>query len=366
MNNLSDFRHLLDPPYFRVCFAVITAFLICFFTIPSIIRLSKQKGLLYMPNERSSHEVPVPRLGGIGIFLAIMVATLVFMQVSDLQSIQFVIAGMVVIFILGLRDDLNSLSPWVKLVAEVIACLLVIIPGHVYFTNIFGFLGFTLIYQWVGIPLTLFVMIVLINSFNLVDGIDGLAGGVGITIFVTFGAFFFYNGHYSDAILAAGGTGALIAFLWYNVFSKKNKIFMGDGGALMLGFIFSYFVIHFNELNAANHIPYRMVSAPAVAMGIMALPLFDTLRVFFIRTLRRQSPFHADKQHIHHILLGLGMTHGQAALALVGFNLICITIAFGLDKYTNSVLKLMLILFMFNMIAIEVLNQLMFYKKGKG
>src|SRR5512138_98356 len=250
MSILGEIRAaVFDPPLLRVAYGALTAFIIVWFAVPVIIRTSRLKGVLYEPNGRSSHSEPVPRLGGIAIFFGIAVASLIFMQFEQLMRLQYVIAGMVIIFLVGIKDDLSSLRPWYKLAGQVVACLAVILPGRTLFTTVHGFIGFSTIDPVAGVFLTLFVMIVIINSFNLIDGIDGLAAGIGIVVFASFGTWFYLSGHYEVLVVVSSGIGALLAFLWYNVFTKKNKIFMGDSGSLILGFIAAFFVIPFNEYN---------------------------------------------------------------------------------------------------------------------
>jgi UDP-GlcNAc:undecaprenyl-phosphate GlcNAc-1-phosphate transferase len=366
MSVLGELRAaVFDPPMLRVAYGALTAFVIVWLSIPVIIRTSRLKGVLYEPNHRSSHSGAVPRLGGVAIFAGIAVASLIFMQFEQLMRLQYVMAGILILFLVGIKDDLSCLSPWYKLAGEVAACLAVILPGRILFTTVHGFIGFSTIHPVVGVLLTLFVMIVIINSFNLIDGIDGLAAGVGIVVFASFGVWFFLSGHYEVLVIAAAGIGALLAFLWYNVFSRKHKIFMGDSGSLVLGFIASFFVILFNEYNRDWTVPYHIWAAPAVAMGILVLPLFDTLRVFFIRTLRSQSPFHADRQHLHHMLLELGLSHGRATAILVGFNILFVIVTFLLSTVVFSVLKLILILLIGCIVLSEILNQLLIRKLKK-
>jgi UDP-GlcNAc:undecaprenyl-phosphate/decaprenyl-phosphate GlcNAc-1-phosphate transferase len=356
---------LLEPPYFRLLFAAVTAFLIAWFSIPSIIKTSRQKGLLYTANERSSHSGAVPALGGIAIFAAVGISGLLFLQIGNIKGMQYVLAGMIIVFLIGIKDDVSGLSAWIKLGGQIIACLAVILPGNLILTSLHGFMTVGEIMPDLGALLTLFVMIVIINSFNLIDGIDGLAGGIGILVFLTFGVWFYLAGHYEVAILAAAGVGALIAFLYFNVFGVGNKIFMGDGGSLMLGFMVAFFTILFNELNKNPQIPYHVYSAPSVSMGILVLPLYDTIRVFVIRALKGQSPFSADRSHVHHILIDIGLSHGKATIVLILFNIACIAFVFVLSAAGISVIKMMTILLLICFAGGETLNQVMLRKKRK-
>lgn len=350
--------HLLDPPYLRMVFSFLGAFLIVWFSIPSIIRTSRQKGLLYIPNERSSHAGAVPDLGGIALFAGIVIPTLVFLYSGNLRGIQFVIAGIIIIFMVGIKDDVSGLTPWAKLIGQIIACLVLILPGNLILTNLHGFLTIGPIQPEFGTILTLFVMIVIINSINLIDGIDGLAGGLSLVVFLTYGIWFYLAGQYVLAIISAACIGSLIAFLYFNVFGKEHQIFMGDAGSLVLGFIIAFFSILFNQLNIDPNIPNHVTSAPSVSMAILVIPLYDTIRIFVLRLLKGQSPFTPDHSHVHHILIGLSLSHRMAALVLILFNIGCIILAFCLSKLGVSVIKMVLILLLLCFAGAESLHQL--------
>ncbi len=367
MNTLWDLTgNLLAPPYLRLVFAALVAFFIAILSIPSIIRTSMQKGLLYAANERSSHSGEVPALGGIAIFSAIGISILLLMRIANVQGLQYVMAGIIIVFLIGIKDDISGLSAWIKLGGQIIACLAVILPGNLFLTSLHGFLTVGDIPPDLGALLTLFVMIVIINSFNLIDGIDGLAGGIGILAFTTYGIWFYLAGHYEIAIIAAAGIGALAAFLWFNLYGEQNKIFMGDGGSLVLGFIIAFFTILFNELNKNPQTNYFVYSAPSVSMGIIAVPLYDTLRVFTLRILKGQSPFTPDRSHVHHILLDIGLSHTRAALVLFLFNLLCVILVFILSAAGISVIKMIAILLLVCFAGGETLNQVMLRKKRKN
>ena len=366
MNNFWELGGmLLDPPYLRLVFSAAAAFLIAWFSIPSIISTSRQKGLLYDANDRSSHTGSVPALGGIALFAAIGISSLLFIYLGSLQGLQYVLAGIIIVFLVGIKDDVSGLSAWIKLGGQVIACLAVILPGNLVLSSLHGFLTVGDIQPEFGTLLTLFVMIVIINSFNLIDGIDGLAGGISILVFATYGIWFYLTGHYEVAIVSAAGVGALAAFLYFNVFGRGNKIFMGDGGSLILGFIIAFFTILFNELNKNPQIPYHVYSAPSVSMGILVIPLYDTIRVFVMRAMKGQSPFTPDRSHVHHILIDIGLSHRKAAFVLILFNAFCIGLAFALSAMHISVIKMLTILLILCFAAGETLHQVMLRKTPK-
>jgi UDP-N-acetylmuramyl pentapeptide phosphotransferase/UDP-N-acetylglucosamine-1-phosphate transferase len=234
-----------------------------------------------------------------------------------------------------------------KFIGQLIAVLIIVGLGDLRITDFHGFFGLQPDY-FVSILFTTVLMVFLINGFNLIDGVDGLAAITGIIVTISFSFWFLINGEYLIPILGAMLVGALSAFLYYNVFSRRQKIFMGDTGSLIIGLIIAIIAIRFMEFNAIKNrvfLTYSMTSAPAVAMGIMIIPIIDTIRVFFRRIIRGQSPFIADKTHIHHRLLTLGLSHLQVAASLGLINIIFVLASYLLRDFG------MLWLLIFNLTA---------------
>ena len=221
-----------------------------------------------------------------------------------------------IIFFSGFKDDIIGITPFKKLLAQLMAVIITIVFGRILLTNLHGFLGIDALNYHIGIVFTIITIIGITNCFNLMDGIDGLSASLGILGSLTFGTWFYLVGEYNWAIMSAAMAGALLAFFFFNVYGKKNKIFMGDTGALLMGFILAVMAIKFNEFNISLKGPWAIRAAPAVSIGIMMIPIFDTLRVFLTRILKNKYPFSPDKTHIHHYLLRLGLTHFQSTLIL--------------------------------------------------
>lgn len=289
-------------------------------TIPTVINVCRQLKLFAIPNGRSSTIYKTPTLGGIAIFLGFIMGLTLTRNGYILPGLTFIIAGVMIMFFVGLKDDIVSLSATKKLLAQLMVAAILIFLGHFRFTSLHGFLGIETIPMIPSVLLTGFVFIVFINAFNLIDGIDGLAAGLSIFSAACFGTWFFLSGHSEYAILSFSLVGALMGFFFYNVYGKRNKIFMGDTGSLTLGTIMAVLVIQFNEFNIDPNVPYAIHSAPAVSFGLLIYPLLDTLRVFAIRILQGKSPFYADKNHTHHRLLTLGMNHQVATYTILFIN----------------------------------------------
>jgi UDP-N-acetylmuramyl pentapeptide phosphotransferase/UDP-N-acetylglucosamine-1-phosphate transferase len=211
-----------------------------------------------------------------------------------------------------------------KLIGELVGIAAMIFFGNFRLTNLHGFFGVHEISYLASILLTFFVTVVIINAINLIDGIDGLAAGVGMLVSLFFGIYFTLTGNEQLSVVAFSLLGALVPFFIYNVFAKRGKIFMGDAGALVLGVVLAALTISFNEVNILKTLPYHIVNVPMVSICILVLPMFDTIRVFTIRIFNKKSPFSPDKNHLHHMFLALGYNHKQATGILLLINIVYI------------------------------------------
>lgn len=305
----------------------ITSLVLTFVIIPSLITVAKVKNLYDDPNDRSSHSTAVPTLGGVAFYVAIVFSMSFWSNFSAEPVLQYVIAAMTIVTFIGLKDDLLGLEPFHKLMGQLFAAMVIVIWGGVRVTSLYGIFGVGELPYIISVIFTIFTILVIINSFNLIDGINGLSSSIGIVSALSFGIWFYMIDDSSQmALLAFTLVGALVAFLRFNL--TPAKIFMGDTGSLLVGVIMSVLAINFIELNGTLSGPYIYQSAPALAMGIIAYPLFDLLRSFSIRIARGHSPFKPDRNHIHHLLLDNGLSHGASTFIIVLFNVILISIIF--------------------------------------
>ena len=339
---------------YDVILSFITAFAVTYFAIPSIINIARVKGLCDEPGERRSHTVSTPSLGGIGIFAGLLFSVVLWTPFYLFNDLQYIIAAFVIIFFVGMNDDIIELSPRKKLIAELVAAGILIFKANVKITSLYGLFGVGTLPMWVSAPLSIFTIIVIINAFNLIDGINGLSGSIGVLISLTLGTWFILIDRFELSVIAYSLAGALIAFLKYNY--TPAKIFMGDTGSLLVGMGCSILTLKFIELHQLipEH-PYAFDAVPAVAIGILILPLYDTLRVFTMRIIRGRSPLSPDRNHIHHLLIDFGYTHMQATYVLVLVNVAFILMVFSLQGI-GTINLLLLTLF----IAIG-LSSLLFY-----
>ncbi|HOK52024.1 MAG TPA: MraY family glycosyltransferase [Bacteroidales bacterium] len=344
-----------------ILLSFLTAFFIVLTSIPTIVKVAHAKRLTDEPGKRKSHSTSVPTLGGIAIFTGILIPFTLYTYFFRHFEFQYIIAASLILFFVGVKDDILVTAPLKKLMGQVIASLIIIVMGDFRFTSLHGFYGIYHIPYWASIGLTLFVFLAIINGFNLIDGIDGLASGVGIVATLFFGTWFFLAGSIAYAILAAAVMGSLLTFFGFNVFGRKNKIFMGDTGSLIIGLFMAVFAVKFNEMNTNPDIPYFIHAAPAVSFGILIVPLFDTLRVMIIRLVKGRSLFKPDKNHVHHKLLSMGFSHFQSTLLIITANVIIGLTVVYLNHW--GIIDLGMLIFIMAIIF-SVLPEIVFFVKS--
>ncbi|MBI5914960.1 MAG: undecaprenyl/decaprenyl-phosphate alpha-N-acetylglucosaminyl 1-phosphate transferase [Bacteroidetes bacterium] len=330
---------------YDVIISFITAFTLTYFVIPPIIRVAIKKRLYDEPDERRSHAVRTPRLGGVAIFAGSIFSIMLWTPFAQYGGdLQYVLCAFILIFLVGVKDDIASISPTKKLMVEILAAFILFFKAGVKISSLYGIMGIESIGLFWSAVLTIFTIIVIINALNLIDGINGLSGSLTILITGTLGVWFLLIKRYDYAIMALSAAGATAAFLKYNY--SPAQIFMGDTGALLLGLICSILTINFIEFNSGleDLHPFKINAAPGVAIGILILPLFDTLRVFGTRILRGRHPLQPDRTHIHHLLLDSGLSHTQATAVLVAVNVFFIMLVFLLQRHTSNALLIILLL----------------------
>ena len=340
---MENYSFILNIFEIRLVFLFLTSFLITYFAIPAIIRVAKMKNLFDEPEDRSSHSFRVPTLGGVSIFAAFIITISLYAKESYVDF-ALLNASMVILFFFGIKDDILVISPIKKLFAQIVSALMISIGSNVRIPQMFDILGFSEIPYWLSIVITVFVIILIINAYNLINGVDGLAASSAIFASVVFGLWFYSNGYLSMTLVSFTLVGSLLAFLRFN-FSKKNKIFMGDTGSMIVGFIVAIQAVEFINFNSGvlKNGGEGWITAPVLAISVLILPLLDTLRVFLIRILNKKSPFSADRNHIHHRLEDLGLPHFVISLVMILANLIIVLLAFHMkDTGTDKFLLLML------------------------
>ncbi|MFD2999952.1 MraY family glycosyltransferase [Pontibacter toksunensis] len=313
------------------------AFLIAMFAVPSIIRVAHLKNILDTPNLRTVHAELTPRLGGLAMFAGFMSALTIFTNLDN--GVQQLLAGCIILFFIGLKDDLITISALKKFSVQLLATGIVMFMADIRITSFQGIFGIGELPIGFSYGFTFLVIIGVTNSINLIDGLDGLAGTLVLIAACTFGLYFYLYGGlaYSNyAAVAFCLIGGVLGFLRYNF--HKATIFMGDTGSLLCGFIVSILAIQFIEMRAE-------IASPSVALGILFVPLFDTLRVSFIRIMKGTSPFIPDKNHVHHRLLAMGFNQIATVLILGAINVVVILFVVSFGSWGNLNILLTLLAF---------------------
>jgi UDP-GlcNAc:undecaprenyl-phosphate/decaprenyl-phosphate GlcNAc-1-phosphate transferase len=315
--------------------ACVTAFLIAFIILPVIIKYSLAKNIGDVPGRRKIHKKVTPSMGGIAIFIGFAISSLIWMDFDQWANMRFILASLLIVFLLGVRDDIVPFRALHKLYGQIVS-VIILLFSSVQINSLYGFLGINELPMLVAYILTGFTIIVITNSFNLIDGLDGLAGSIGLVALTAFGVWFFVAGDFVFALFAFAMVGGILAFLVFNW--EPSEIFMGDTGAMVIGMILAVLAIHFMSVNEALPInnPVKFSATIATAGCFIIIPLCDTLRIIILRTLRGQSPFSPDKSHIHHAIMRLGMSHSQTAIILASVNAFFIAGAYFFRNYSDK------------------------------
>lgn len=287
-----------------------------------VLRIAKLKNIVDNPDARKLQRVPVPILGGIAVFFGMSVALAAAGLIHDVSNLFAMVCVMVIMLYIGTMDDIIGLTPKIRFIIEIIVVLLLIYCNNYSIDNFHGLWGIYAIPRLFAIPLTVFACVGIINAINLIDGVNGLSSGYCIVTCLIFGFAFIITGDVSRASLAILAIGALIPFFFHNVFGKKSKMFIGDGGTLLMGTIMSAFVINAikSDSTIAVFTPDNFGIIP-FTLALLVIPVFDTLRVMTARIIRGTSPFNPDKTHLHHLLLDLHFSHVGTTAAEILFNL---------------------------------------------
>lgn len=352
------------PHIFDVLLSVAISFTITFLAIPAIITVAERKKLFDIPDERKVHRNPIPSLGGLGIFAGFIISCLMAVEFTLAPEFPFFLAAGIVIFFLGLKDDILVISPIKKFIGQVLASFLIVYKGGIQIHSMHGFMGLEgNMPETFSLLLTYFTVLVIINSFNLIDGVDGLAGSLGMMSSLILGIYFLQAGQYPYAVMAFSLAGSVAAFLIFNF--QPAKIFMGDTGSMLIGMINGILVIKFIDTAASPSSSLPLLAPVAIGFSILLIPLLDTLRVFGIRAFHRRSPFSPDRNHIHHLLLDNGFSHRNITLILVSFNALVLLLVYSFRNYGSTSIILSEVGLFFALIALLQFGRRKSVKKNR-
>lgn len=323
-----------------------------------VLRIAILKNIVDNPDARKLQRVPVPVLGGVAVYFGIIVSLVCSGLMFNATTLFAIMGVMSIMLYVGTMDDILSLSPYTRFAIEIIVVLALVYCNHYSLNDFHGLWGIHSIPEWIAVPLTVFACVGIINSINLIDGVNGLSSGYCIVACSIFAGVFIWADDREAASLAMISIGALIPFFCHNVFGKKSKMFIGDGGTLLMGTIISTFVIGTLNTNSplAEKVDPNFGLIP-FTLAVLSIPVFDTLRVMTMRIIRGKSPFSPDKTHLHHLLLDLGFSHIGTTVAEVSANLIIVLIWFIAYRVGASINQQLIIV-----ISLGITSTFIFYK----
>lgn len=350
--------HSFSDFYFYIAIFAL-AFFIVLVTTPSIIFTSIKHQLFDDSDlHRKNHKRNISNLGGVAIFSSFVLSVLLFSAVFNFQQAIFLMISSIILFATGLKDDVYGIGTGTKLILNIIVAAILVFLGGFKLTSFYGVFDIQEMNVLWSSLFSMLLIIFLNNAFNLIDGIDGLAGTIGVLVNMSFGLLFAFGGFNSYAFIAFAISGAICGFLYYNF--SPAKIFMGDTGALIIGMVSVSLAIKFIELNRGiGVIENHFESAPAIAVGILIVPVFDSLRIFFIRIVKGRSPFKGDRNHVHHRLQSVGLSDTAIVVVLGTVNVSMIVFTFLFQQLGNFALISILI------VSSMFLNAFLTYRCGK-
>lgn len=329
---------MATPLCYTIIIPFFTALLLVGWIHPRLVKIALLKNIVDNPDARKLQRTPVPVLGGVAVFFGVVIAIGCMSSVVDCSGLPVVIMAMMAMLYTGTMDDILSLSPGLRFVIEIVVVLLLIFVGGYCIDDFHGLWNIGRFSYWYAVPLTVVAAVGIINAINLVDGVNGLSSGYCIMACLIFGTLFFLAGEAPMTILAAVSVGALIPFFLHNVFGKTSKMFIGDGGTLVMGVVMSVFVIAIlqNGSRVAAYVNPNVGLVP-FTLAILSVPVFDTLRVMSTRILKGTSPFRPDKTHLHHMFIDLGCSHVATTLAILGVNMFVVLCWWALEASGFSI-----------------------------
>lgn len=307
----------------------VVAFMSVLWLHPKMVRIAREKGITDNPDRRKLQREPIPVLGGVAVFFGIVMGLGLSGRLLSGEEVAAVIALLTLMLYTGTMDDIVGLTPRFRFGVEFIASIVLIGVCGYSITDFHGLWGLETIPSWVGLPLTIVATVGIINAINLIDGVDGLSSGYCIMACSVFGVWFFLSGDVMMSVLAASCIGALIPFFLHNVFGKRSKMFIGDGGTLLMGMMMSMYVLRvLDNPQCGSMLPETREGSELglipFTLAVMSIPVFDTVRVMTTRIIRGGSPFSPDKRHLHHAFIEMGFSHFATTLSILGLNMLIV------------------------------------------
>ena len=327
---MSNIEHIIIP--------ALLAFLGTLWIHPKVLKIAILKNIVDNPDARKLQRNPVPVMGGVAVFFGIVIGLCSSKAIFDSANTFMLISAMTIMLYIGTTDDIISLSPGIRFLVEiaVIAWLMYASKSSM---NCFGGLwGIDTIPATASYALTIFAAVGIINAINLIDGVNGLSSGFCFMSSVLFAIFFHITGNQVMTTLAIAAAGAIVPFFLHNVFGQSSKMFIGDGGTLVIGTMMAMFVMNILGANpGCATLAAKGVGLIPFTLAVLSIPVFDTLRVMSTRILHKKSPFHPDKTHLHHMFIDLGFSHIGTTVSILSLNFLIVVAWFASYKLGASI-----------------------------
>lgn len=346
-------------PKILVALPGVAACVIVTLIYPFVLRYAIRHNIVDNPNARKLQRTPVPVFGGVAVFMGVLPAVVITgIFFNDFPTTTVNLCAITVMLAIGVWDDRRDISAIFRFIVEIMIVFLMMLATGCFIDDFHGLWGIHDIPEYVAWPLSIFAGVGIINAINLIDGVNGYSSGYVIVSCLLFAAFFFHCGMITLAGLALIGVGALIPFFLHNVFGGKSKMFIGDGGTLMMGTAIAFFVAYcLSSGSTVKELEARNFGLIAFTLAVLSIPVFDTLRVMSVRMLRHLSPFHPDKTHLHHLFIDMGFSHSGTTMAILSMNITTVLIWFLSWKLGASIN-----LQTYIVVALGILNTFVFYK----
>ena len=312
------------PELLQILFPALIALFCTWWIHPYILKVAITKNIVDNPDALKLQRVPVPVLGGLNVVFGVLTGVMGFNLFGNFYDLFPVFASIIIILIIGLMDDMISLTPRVRFVVEIILVLFLIFTTGYQINDFSGLWGLQEVPLYLSVPLTVVASVGIINAINLIDGVDGYSSGYSIVSCALFGIMFYALDNVRMVTLAAIVATSLVPFFFHNVFGKHSKMFIGDAGTLSLGIVFSMFVATILSVTPGGKPVDPNMGLVPFTLAVLCVPVFDTLRVMSARICRGKSPFHPDKTHLHHLFIELGFSHIGTTISIITANLLVV------------------------------------------
>lgn len=310
-----------------IAILTLMAFMLTWIIFPLTLHMARKYNIVDMPDARKLQKTPIPVLGGVAVAIGMFIPLICAASYFSFENLWYVVGAMFVLVVIGVTDDIKNLPAWLRFTIEIILMWLLVWCTNTMIDDLHGLWGLCHISVMVSLPLSIVAGVGIINSINLIDGVDGYSSGYGIIANILFAIFFFHLHEDLLALFSLVSVAALIPFFCHNVFGKTSKMFLGDGGSLLIGMVMAYDVFCIlSKFTRGDLFEGRGFGFVAFAVSVLCVPVFDTLRVMFTRICHGISPFTPDKTHFHHLFIDYGFSHAATTTLILTINLVVVGI----------------------------------------